>query len=188
MEIKMAKNILVVTGSARKEGNSMSLAYAFIKGARASGNAVHRFDAANKKILPCRDCENCWRKGKPCMIDDDFNTVAPYLQVSDILVLVTPVYFGGMAASVKLLVDKLHAYLMPNAKRKLNISKAILIAVCEENDLNMFKGLEFEFKAVLSSFKINDSQTLLVPGVKNIGDINQGTALNDAFELGKNIH
>ena len=104
----MAKNILVVTGSARKEGNSMSLAYAFVKGARASENAVHRFDAANKRILPCRDCDNCWRRGKPCMIDDDFNIVAPYIQVSDILVFVTPLYFGSMAASVKLFVDKLY--------------------------------------------------------------------------------
>ena len=27
----------------------------------------------------------------------------------------------------------------------------------------------------------------LFPGVKDIGDINKGTALNDAFELGKSI-
>ena len=30
----MAKNVLVVTGSARKEGNSDEFAYAFVKGAR----------------------------------------------------------------------------------------------------------------------------------------------------------
>lgn len=183
----MAKNILVITGSARKEGNSMSLAYAFIKGARVSENAVHRFDAANKKILPCRDCENCWRRGKPCMIDDDFNTVAPYIQVSDILVIVTPIYFGGMAASVKLFVDKLYAYLVPQSKRALKITKAYLIAVCEDKDMEMFTGVKHEFKTILDSFNITDAEYLLVPGVKNIGDINHGTYLNDAFEMGKAI-
>lgn len=183
----MAKNILVVTGSARKEGNSMSLAYAFIKGARVSENAVHRFDAANKRILPCRDCENCWRKGKPCMIDDDFNIVSPYLQVSDILVIVTPVYFGGMAASVKLFVDKLYAYLVPQRKRELKVTKAYLIAVCEETDMDMFVGVKHEFKTILDSFGIKESEMLLVPGMHNIGDVNKGTILNDAFELGKKI-
>lgn len=183
----MAKNILVVTGSARKEGNSMSLAYAFIKGARARGNAVHRFDAANKKILPCRDCDNCWRRGKPCMIEDDFNIVAPYIQVSDILVFVTPLYFGGMAASVKLFVDKLHAYLVPQRKRSLKFTKAYLIAVGEDTDENMFNGVKFEFQTILKSFGVTDCEMLLVPGVKNVGDINQGDNLNVAYELGNKI-
>ncbi len=183
----MAKNILVVTGSARKEGNSMSLAYAFVKGARTSENAVHRFDAANKKILPARDFENAWRKGKPSMVDDDFNAVAPYIQVSDVLVFVTPIYFGGMAASVKLFIDKLYAYLVEQRKRDLNFSKAYLIAVCESEDMAMFKGAEFTFKRVVDCFNIPEFEVLLVPGVKNIGDINKGTALNDAFELGKRV-
>lgn len=183
----MAKNILVVTGSARKEGNSMSLAYAFIKGARASGNAVHRFDAANKKILPCRDCANCWRRGKPCMIDDDFNVVAPYIQVSDILVFVTPIYFGGMAASVKLLVDKLHAYLVPQRRRSLKFTKAYLIAVGEEDTEDMFDGVKLEFNKILQSFGVTNSEMLLVRKMKDVGDINQGTALNDAYELGSKI-
>ena len=183
----MAKNILVVTGSARKEGNSMSLAYAFIKGARLSGNAVHRFDCANKKILPVRDVENSWRKGKPSMNDDDFNAVSPYIQVSDILVFVTPIYFGGMAASVKLFVDKLYAYLLPQRKRELKFTKAYLIAVCETDDMAMFDGLKITFDRMLHLFGVDDYELLLVPGVKDIGDINKGTALNDAFELGKSI-
>ncbi len=183
----MAKNILVVTGSARKEGNSMSLAYAFIKGARASDNAVHRFDAANKKILPARDFENAWRKGKPSLVDDDFNAVSPYVQVSDIIVFVTPVYFGAMAASVKLFVDKLYAYLVPQRKRDLKFTKAYLIAVCEDESMDMFTGVKFSFERILNSFGITESEVLLVPGVNDIGDINKGTALNDAFEMGKAI-
>lgn len=183
----MAKNILVVTGSARKEGNSMSLAYAFIKGARTSDNAVHRFDAANKKILPTRGPENAWRRGKPSMVDDDFNAVSPYIQVSDILVFVTPIYFGGMAASVKLFVDKLQAYLMPQRKRELKFTKAYLIAVCEDESMEMFEGAKFTFMRILKDFGVTDFEMLLVPGVKEVGDINKGTALNDAFEMGKNI-
>lgn len=183
----MAKNILVITGSARKEGNSMSLAYAFIKGARTSENAVHRFDAANKKISPARDFENAWRKGKPSMVDDDFNAVAPYIQVSDVIVFVTPVYFGGMAASVKLFIDKLYAYLVTQRKRDLTFSKAYLIAVCEDKDMEMFDGVKFTFERIVKCFNIPEFEMLLVPGVKDIGDINKGTALNDAFELGKNV-
>ena len=38
----MAKNILVVTGSVRKTGNSAVLATSFIKGARVGDNAVQK--------------------------------------------------------------------------------------------------------------------------------------------------
>ena len=46
----MAKNILVVTGSPRKHGNSAALADAFSKGAEACGATVHCFDAAFHKL------------------------------------------------------------------------------------------------------------------------------------------
>lgn len=51
------KNILVLTGSPRKEGNSDLMADAFIKGAKAQGHKITKFEAARKTIDECRACD-----------------------------------------------------------------------------------------------------------------------------------
>lgn len=44
------KNILVLTGSPRKNGNSERMANAFIKGAQAVGHETVKFETARKKL------------------------------------------------------------------------------------------------------------------------------------------
>lgn len=59
------KNILVLTGSPRRNGNSDSMADAFIKGAQSAGHEVNIFETSSKDIGGCRACNTCWSKGKP---------------------------------------------------------------------------------------------------------------------------
>ena len=73
----MSKKIVVITGSPRKDGNSFAMTDAFIKAAEAKGHTVTRFDAAMKNVGGCRACETCFKNGKACSFDDDFNTIAP---------------------------------------------------------------------------------------------------------------
>lgn len=183
----MAKNIILVTGSVRKIGNSSILASSFIKGARTAGHAVQRFDSANLKISAFRDKENAWRKGKPSLIEDHFNSMAPYLHVTDVLVLATPVYFGGFSSSLKLFIDNLYAYLVPNRRRSLNFKKAVLLAVARDNDEDTFDGVIYEFKALMKHFEITDYEIITVGGVDEREEILGNDALNQANELGKNI-
>lgn len=183
----MAKNILVITGSARTEGNSMELAKAFIRGARKSGNAVRRFDAALKIIHPCRDCDKCWTKGRPCIVDDAFNSLAPYLQVSDIIVFASPLYFSDMSAAIRLVIDKLYAYTVPQRKRDLKISESMLMVTAEDNDEDTFKSVIFNYNMLRKYFKWEDRGIITVGGVRKVGDINEKEALKAAYELGKSI-
>lgn len=50
---------------------------AFIQAAEAKGHTVTRFDAALKNVDGCRACESCFKTGKACTFDDDFNAIAP---------------------------------------------------------------------------------------------------------------
>ena len=72
----MQKKILVLTGSARKEGNSNRMARAFVAAAEAKGHAVKLIDTSKLKLNFCHACETCYKTGKPCSFDDDFNTIA----------------------------------------------------------------------------------------------------------------
>ena len=73
----MSKKIVVITGSHRKKGNSFAMTEAFIQAVEAKGHTVTRFDAALKNVGGCRACETCFKTGKACSFDDDFNTIAP---------------------------------------------------------------------------------------------------------------
>ncbi|MFA5486039.1 MAG: flavodoxin family protein [Bacilli bacterium] len=183
----MAKNILVVTGSVRKTGNSAFLANAFIKGARHSGNAIQKVEASNRNFSPFRDKENAWRKGKPSLIEDDFNVLAPYIHVSDVLVLVSPVYFGGFSGALKLFVDNLYAYIVPQRKRNLRFTKAILLAVARDSNEDTFVGITHEFKELVRQLNIPEFDIITVEGVHERGDIEGHPGLQKAIELGKSI-
>ena len=58
-------NIVVITGSPRKDGNSFAMTDVFISAAEAKGHAVTRFDAAFKKLGGCRACETRCPFGVP---------------------------------------------------------------------------------------------------------------------------
>ena len=88
----MRKKILVITGSPRKKGNSFAMTDAFIKAAEAKGHIVTRFDAAMKNVGGCRACETCFKTGKACSFDDDFNTVAPAILDADAVVFTMSLY------------------------------------------------------------------------------------------------
>ena len=90
----MSKNILVLTGSPRKKGNSEAMADAFIRGALAAGHQAVKFQAGRKKIAGCMACDTCFTKGTPCSVRDDFAELEPLLEKADVLVFCTPVYWS----------------------------------------------------------------------------------------------
>lgn len=78
--------ITVITGSPRKHGNSFAMTEAFIKAAEQRGHTIQRFDAAFMKIGGCHACMTCYKTGKACSFDDDFNLIAPAILESDAVV------------------------------------------------------------------------------------------------------
>ena len=89
----MAKNILVLTGSPRKGGNTDKLADAFTAGARQAGHLVTRYATADKDIKGCSDCKACQANAGVCVISDDFSTLAPLVEQADLVAFVTPLYW-----------------------------------------------------------------------------------------------
>ena len=69
--------ITVITGTPRRHGNSFVLTDAFIKKAEKLDHTVQRFDVALMNIGGCHACNSCFKTGKACSFDDDFNLIAP---------------------------------------------------------------------------------------------------------------
>ena len=105
----MSKKIVVITGSPRKKGNSFAMTEAFIKAAQVKGYSVTRFDAAFKHVSGCHACETCYKTGKACSFDDDFNELAPSILEADAIVFTMPVYWYSIPAQIKCVIDKMYS-------------------------------------------------------------------------------
>ena len=105
-------NILVLTGSPRKNGNTEIMAEEFIRGARDAGHTVTKFSTGAMDIHPCIACESCLRNDGKCFRQDDMQKIYPVIEESDMIVLASPVYWYSLTAQLKTSVDRFYAYLL----------------------------------------------------------------------------
>ena len=150
----MSKNIVVITGSPRKNGNSFAMTDAFIRAAQEKGHTVTRFDAAFRKVGGCHACETCYKTGKACSFDDDFNEIAPAILEADALVFTMPVYWYSIPAQIKGVIDRI--YSMVVGGKDISGKECALIACCEEDDLAVLDGVRIpmERTAALNKWKM----------------------------------
>lgn len=181
----MSKHIVVITGSPRKNGNSFAMTDAFIKAAEAKGHTVTRFDAALKKVGGCHACETCFRTGKACSFDDDFNTIAPAILEADAVVFTTPVYWYSIPAQIKGVIDRLFSFVVSG--KDISGKECALITCCEEDDMSVMDGVRIpiERSAALLEWKMVGE--VLIPGVLNVGDIGKTDGCKQAEALADKI-
>ena len=182
------KKVLVITGSPRQLGNTAILADALIQGAKAAGHQADVFDSPFHPVLPCKACNQCWSQGEPCVFDDGFKLLAPKLEEADVLVFCTPLYWFNMSAQLKAVVDKLYAYMSANAKRKLKVKEAVLLACGEGTEKDGdFDGLKATYKSICDYLGWQDRGMVLAGGCQEKGAVINTPYLKQAQALGKTL-
>ena len=99
------KNVLILSASPRKNGNSDILCRQFIKGALAAGHKTELISLYDKNIECCRACYACFKTGK-CVIRDDMEEILEKMQQADVIVVATPTYFYTMNGKLKTVIDR----------------------------------------------------------------------------------
>ena len=165
----MSKKIVVITGSPRKNGNSFAMTDAFIQAAEAKGHTVTRFDAAMKNVGGCHACMTCYKTGKACSFDDDFNTIAPAILEADAVVFTTPVYWYSIPAQIKGVIDRLFSLVIGG--KDVAGKECAMIVCCEEHEMDVMDGVRMPLERTAALLKWNMVGEVLVPGVLNEGDI-----------------
>ena len=184
----MSKQILVITGSPRKEGNSDMLADAFIKGAVSSRHIVDKFISAEYKISGCLGCNGCWSKGLPCVQSDDFNEkLAPLLEKAAMLVFCMPLYAYTFPAQIKAPIDRLFPYGKESWMRPLKIKETALIICGADDGDEPFHAAVESYKHLIGFFEWQSRGELIVSSVNDKGDVKNTDGLQRAEALGKSI-
>ena len=76
---------------------------------------VEAFELRNKKLATCIGCFGCWIKTPgQCILKDEGPEIAKAVARSDILILLSPVTFGGYSFHLKKILDRLIPNLLPH--------------------------------------------------------------------------
>ena len=175
-------NILILSGSPRKGGNTELLAEAFAKGA-AAHHHVEIVSVRDYKVNPCLGCDACFKTNGVCAQKDDMTILYEKMSQTDMLVIASPVYFYGISAQLKAVIDRFHNPI----RDTFHIKKMALLLVGAATLPELFDAIIAEYNLCLKFFGIEDVGNVLVRGVKDKGDINNTDALNEAYRLGESI-
>lgn len=176
-------DIVVLTGSERKKGNTDLLVKAFAEGARKK-HQVEIISVADHQIHPCIGCNSCFtREGHACFQKDDMSLIYEELKKAEILVIASPVYFYGISAQLKAIVDRLHTPM----RNEFQIKKMALILVGAATLPELFDPIKMQYQLVLNYFHLENAGMVLVKGVKEKGEVKNTDGLKQAYELGASI-
>ena len=177
------KNVLILSGSPRKGGNSDQLCDEFMRGAKESGNNVIKINIADKKVSPCRACYFCREHGGECVYKDDMAEILQAIIDADVLVLASPVYFYSINAQLKAVIDRTVARWLEVKNKELYY---IMTAADEERA---------SMETTLACFRgyadcVNGAREM--GGIYGTGVYEKGTVLNkpamaEAYKMGKSI-
>lgn len=179
----MSKNVLILSGSPRRGGNSDLLCEEFMRGAAYAGNQVEKIFLRSKKIGYCNACYYCKQSGGICAIKDDIAEILSKMHQADVIVLASPVYFYSIDAQMKTVIDRTVAQ-WTQIKNK----EFYYIMTAAENSrhamdctLECFRGLA----ACLSGSR--EMGVIYGTGVYEAGAVKDTPAMKEAFEAGKSI-
>jgi len=181
--LSMGKNIVVLSGSPRKEGNTSILAASFIDGARSVGKNVKVFNTTEMKIGGCLGCKHCFESKGICIQKDDMPIVLEALKTADALVLASPVYYFDMTAQLKLAIDRTFALLSVGTP----IRKAALLMTCGDDTEEAANGAIVTYKSICSYSKWDDAGVIIAAGLHKPGEIIGRLELEKAKILGRKI-
>lgn len=148
--------ITVITASAHADGASTYLGEQFMKGARENGADIYHYHVAdhqNNFVMVDED-------NGPIPQHDDLECLLQQIRQSDLLVMVTPVYYYGMSSLLKTVVDRFFDH---NQELKGN-KKTVLVATAADTDEKVFASLKLHYQQIIKYMDWQDAGMVLDPG------------------------
>jgi multimeric flavodoxin WrbA len=192
--VSQSIRVLGIFGSPRKGGNTELLLEEALKGAAQEGAEVERLHVSQFHITPCTECLHCYEKGE-CVIGDDMQQIYPRLLGSDIIILASPIFFYGITAWAKALVDRSQAlwsrkYILkdPTLGKEGKRRKGFLISVGGTKGQKVFDGAILTAKYFFDVLNADYAGELVFKNTDAKGDIQkQPDTLRQAFEAGRKL-
>jgi len=186
--------VLGIFGSPRRGGNTELLLEEALKGAEKEGAKVERLYLSDFTITPCKECHGCDNTGN-CVIMDDMGKIYPQLLEADIIILASPIFFYGVTAWAKAMIDRsqplwVRKYLLkdPSSGKEGKKRKGFFISVGATKGPKVFDGAIQTVKYFFDVLNAEYLGELVFRNVEAKGDIlKHPEALQQAFEAGRRL-
>jgi multimeric flavodoxin WrbA len=185
--------IIAFNGSPRPGGNTEILLTEALKPLRESGHVVTVFKLNGMDIKPCQDCGGCTTTGV-CIQKDNMQKVFDAIREADRIILASPIFFFGLSAQTKAMIDRCQAFWCEKYLLKKEIPagpygrKGLLLLV---GGMKKETGKECSAgtaKAFFRTVSVPEHEILFFGGIDVKGDIlKHPTALKEATEAGEKL-
>ncbi len=186
-------NIVAFLGSPRVEGNSDILLREALRAVEGVTHDVLVFRLNTMHIKPCQNCGGCDKTGI-CIINDDMQEISRAIREADRIILSSPIFFFGLSAQSKIMIDRCQAFWCEKYLLKKTIPtgpngrKGLLMLVGGMKKEVGIQCSEATAKAFFRTISVPDHETLGFLGVDAKGEVrNHPTALHDVFEAAKRL-
>jgi multimeric flavodoxin WrbA len=182
------KTVLALAGSPVKGGSTDTLLDQAIEGARKKDASVEKLYLCDLEIAPCNSRGECNKTGV-CPIGDDMKGLCKKLLKSDVIILASPIYFMGLPAQLKAMIDRCQSLWVERFKLKKKSGKGgrtgFFISVGGTAHPQLFDGAVATVKSFFKTVGVRYAGDLLFSEIDKKEDIMaHPTAMKDAFEAG----
>ena len=175
--------ILVIESSPHKKGSSNLLAENFIRGAEEAGHRVKVFDAGHADIHPCLGCDACGMSG-PCCQRDDMAQLKQDILEADMAVFVTPLYYFGMSAQLKKVIDRFYSF---NGRLTTKgLKTALIVAAWDSNSWTM-QDIAAHYETLCNYLSFDNMGMVLGTGCGTVSMTANTKFPRQAYELGRSL-
>jgi len=190
----LAVKVLGLAASARRGGNTETLLDWCLSGAKAEGAVVVKTALSDLELHGCRACDACRNTGE-CIQRDDMDILYPQLREVDSIVLATPVYFLGIPAVPKMVIDRcqplwVRKYVMGEtlAGPERPERRGAYLSCAGSLYSHVFEGSQRVVRALWNTLDITPVGEVLCPGVDGKGQImDQSGARVAAEQIGRQL-
>lgn len=177
------KNVLIISASPRKKGNSDILCERFAQGAEEIGHKVEKVFLASQNIGYCRGCGVCNNTHK-CVQKDDMVGILDKMVTADVIVLATPVYFYSMDGQMKTFIDRT----VPRYTEISNKDFYFIMTAADMEKANLERTME-TFRGFTEDCLEGAREAGIIYGVGawNVGEIKDTPAYDEAYAMGKEV-
>ncbi|MCK9296886.1 MAG: flavodoxin family protein [Desulfobulbaceae bacterium] len=186
--------VLAFNGSPRRGGNTQVLLSSVAQGVESAGGEIEIIRLADLNISPCLNCGGCDKTGV-CVVKDDMGLLYAKMDEVQRIILASPIYFYGVTAQAKALIDRAQALwsrkyiLKKKGEWRENTDRlGFFVSVAATRGEKVFDGAVLTVKYFYDAIGFGYGGALLVKGIDKRGEMAKaGDKLSQAEEFGRRI-
>ena len=180
--------ILVLFGSPRPEGFTKKLLGEVLSHLSGKITEINAYQVLKKGLNPCIACGFC-QNVLQCSISDEMQSIYAQIDEADIIIFASPVYFYGVPAPLKMIVDRLQPYWERGRRESLSPTKkgVILLTGGAKSFPSQFSPTEIALKQALKDIGAHYTGGIFLSSTDYLSENLPLTILSQVSELSQSL-